>query len=293
MTIAVWKTGHEIADTVADVLARGVCYDQGRAETWTSNEDSERNEHLNYWRNGRPVDIEDTHIGYGILRGMKEVFEIANQRNEKWFNVDRGYFKPGHFDGYYRISYKGTQQTANLDTLEPDYERFDKLGIELKPWRGFARNKPVLIIPPTEYVQNFFCLEKDQNKWFTSLQYGPCSNGVIRTKIDNSPIIYDDYSHVVTFNSSVGWQALAEGIPCVSDPTHSIVGKWFANIPLADLAHAQYKDRHKLFAIMGRLQLTLKEIREGHLCPLLSQLISTSDGIPENPLQAMSLHTAS
>lgn len=281
MTIAVWKTGHEIADTVADALAEGL----------NGSELKDIRGCLSENRGGRRKAIEGytCHLAYGILRGTSEIFTAATSAKIPWFNVDRGYWKPGHYDGYYRISLRSTQQTIGLDRLEPDYERFDKLGIELKPWRGFDDSKPVLVCSPTTYVRDFF----DCHDW-EYCNAGPLKNFVIRHKDDPSPINFDDYNYVLTFNSSVGWQAMAAGIPCVSDPMHSIVGKWFADISLADLSHAQYADRYELFAVMGGLQLTTKEIREGHLCPLLSKLCKfTSGGTLESPSQAMSLHTAS
>lgn len=246
------KTGHIIADTVAAALEEG----------------------LYGAFNGSSMDIP---IGYGILRGTAEQFKKA----KNYLHIDRGYFKPGHYAGYYRVSLNGTQQTTGLDQFEDD-ARFRQLGIEVKPWRGFDRSKPVLVIPPTEYVEDFF------GKWF--LQPGTLRGDtkyVSRDKSCKEPINFDDYSHVITFNSSVGWQALQNGIPCVSDPTHSIVGARYHNISLDNLEEAQYIDRHKLFAVMANLQLSLEEIRAGtKLWELLSKLLnltSLSDSTAGSP----------
>jgi len=252
MKVAVWRTGHEIADTVASAIQEGL----------------------------PDIAAPNVGIGYGILRGMTAGFK----QYPHWFNVDRGYWKPSHYNGYYRISLRSTQQTFGLDKLKPDYDRLRALGIELYPWRGFDDSKSVLVCPPTHHVSEFFGLGQ--------LWKYPSTKCILRNKGDASPINFDDYNYVYTFNSSVGWQALAAGIPCISDPKHSIIGAWFGNSLTDSLSKKQHTEREQLFAVMSGLQLTLKEMREGKLWPLMSQLMSLSDGIQENPLDHMSPLTA-
>lgn len=230
------KTGHEIADTVAAALEEGLYGTLDRI-------------------------LPSMPIGYGILRGTAEEFKKA----KNYIHLDRGYFKPSHYDGYYRVSLNGTQQTTGLDQFEDD-TRFKQLDIEVKLWRGFDKSKPVLVIPPTDVVMQFFDI-------LTGV-YLPETPYVIRRKGDIAIINFDDYNYVLTFNSSVGWQALLNGIPCVSDPTHSIVGSRYHNISLDNLEEAQYIDRHKLFAVMANLQLSLQEIRAGKICNLVERLLS-------------------
>lgn len=227
------RTGHPIADTIADSIP------------------------------DMPLDAD---IGYGILRGNAEVFKGS----PCWFNIDRGYFHPGHFDGYYRVSLRGTQQTRFWP--EPDYDRMRALRIDTKPWRGFDHSKPVLVVPPTKHVMQFFGLHHWKHPY-----------GVISTKGHAMDINFQDYSYIYTFNSSLGWQALMAGIPCISDTTHSIVGSYFNNLSLDQLAEAQYVDRERLFAIMSGLQLTLKEMREGKLWTLVEMLYGLA-GMTVRPL---------
>lgn len=277
MRIAVWKTGHEIADTVADAVAAGI----PGAEVW----------HTGFIKSDPFSFIKllrryDAHIGYGIKRGMDKVFRECDRQGLPWFNIDRGYFNPNHYDGYYRVSLCGTQQTIGLDKLESDGERFEALGIEIGQCQYYKDY--VLVIPPTDLVKEFFRL-KD---WGLPDSF-QCQRGIIwRNKDDKIPLA----SHlgmcgrVLTFNSSVGWEALRLGIPVGSDEVHSIVGAWRKVIdkPL----HLDIESRQKLFAIMGDLQMTLQEIRNGHLCTLLPKLLklhnpsqSISAGIPVSPSQ--------
>lgn len=233
MKVCVWKTGHEIADTVAKAID---------AEVRTI---------------GEPLGDADVHIAYGILRGTADVFRKA----PVWFHVDRGYTNPGHFDGNYRVSLRGTQQTG----FWPEPVKHD---VKLLPWRGFDHSKPVLVCPPTDAVRDFFSLQE----W----THTNVKHYVVRKKGDQNPLNFNDYNYVLTFNSSVGWQAIAAGIPCVSDTTHSIIGTFFKNIPLANLSGAQYVERKRLFGTMSALQMTLEEMKQGKLWQLMSNLLSIS-----------------
>lgn len=265
--VAVYKTGHEIADTVANAIMVGL--DNASLHDTSSIVDS------------------DCSIAYGILRGAEDVF----RRSKLWFNLDRGYFHPSHYDGYYRISLQGTQQTRFWP--DSDDSRLNALGLDIKPWRGLDFSKPVLVCPPTDQVVKFFGLRKD--KWLISvIAHHP--NYVIRQKGDQSPINFQDYNYVHTFNSSVGWQALMAGIPCVSDPTHSMAASWFytkyGKLSLDELAQKQLDDRYKLFTAMSNLQLTLDEIKQGKLWPLMISMCSLGS-TTGRPLPVMSAPTAS
>lgn len=277
MKICVWRTGHEIADTVADAVYEGlerVC-EVSLVETGLGVSDF-RGE----------LGWGDIHIGYGILRGMDQIFKaLSGEENyykcldirKPWFNIDKGYFKPGHYDGYYRVSLNGTQQTC-FDGLEPDYDRLDQLGIEIMP--GQARPGKIMLCGPTAYVEEFFGMKSQD--WAIKQAYTEpeLSKGYInRPKGCERPLQDDlDRCHkFITFNSSVGWEALRQGIPVLSDETHSIVGAYqkLFDRPL----HMDYDARRKLFALMASLQLTLDEIKNGKLWPLMSRLISSSAGM--------------
>jgi len=280
MKIAVWKTGHQIADTVAESVSLG--FSEGFLKLKSGIEGVGK-----FTTNIPNIDIEDDiipsydiHIGYGILRGMDEVFRASDKAGKHWFNIDRGYFKPCHFDGYYRISYKGTQQTTGLDRLEPDYARLEQLGIEILPYRGF-NDGGVLYCPPTHHAAMFFGKRM-------MIDANSCGHKLtVRRKEMNLPLQpdLDGCSMVYTFNSSVGWEALRQGIPVASDPYHSICG---AYQKLVDkMLYQDYEERRKLFAIMASLQLTLAEIRNGLLWPIIQKLLSLSDMTKEKKSQSM------
>lgn len=260
MKIAVWRTGHPIADTVGRSFFNGI-HDRYEA-IYNCNEWS---------KDGRAmlVSENDAHIGYGILRGMDDIFRECDKQNKHWLNVDNGYFNPGHFNGYYRISYKGTQ--ARYDARFPCKE-FEG---EFEPIKKYDKSKPMLVCPPTNPVIEFFELAGT----FFEI---PCKNYVIRNKGDNSPINWSDYSAVLTFNSSVGWKAIQQGIPCLSDTTHSVVGSYYNTKSIDELIEKfNTMPRAPLFNFMQSHQFTLEEIEQGKAWPLINYYTSSSVTIQE------------
>lgn len=273
MRIAVWKTGHAIADTVADALREG--FDGEIKDT--------RFDAPNSGEYG-------AHIAYGILRGTSDIFKA----NPSYFNVDRGYFTPGHFDGYYRISYRGTQ--AKYDAAYPINSTYR---VDLLKCRVGLIGNYILICPPTEPVCAFY--EINYNSWVdwaiaeskkTGLYYIKRSKG----DTGNASDFLDGAAAVITFNSSLGWQALINGIPCLSDPQHSVVGSYYNTKSIDELLEmVNNVPRKPLLDFMASHQFTLDEIRRGDAWPLIKFYLSksSSDMMAGKRLQAMSQPTAS
>lgn len=246
MKICIWRTGHEIADTVADAVNEAVPADKLFLDLDTDEV--------------FPLEA-DVHIGYGILRDMDTVWRECERHNKPYFIVDRGYWKPGHYDGYYRVSLCGTQQTSGWP--EPDYARWDTLGLEIEPYR--ERSGYTLVCPPTAHVDEFFDV-----KWWCE----PKPNMLYRPK-DCKRSLEDDLagaSRVSTFNSSVAWEALRRGIPMQSDSEYSMLGAWIRAKNLDNIA-AVMDSRRELFATQAAMQMTLEEMRRGRLFPLIQKLL--------------------
>lgn len=231
--LKIWKTGHQIADTVAEAFARG-----------------------NYKF--------DADLVYGILR--HNVFDTA----EHWLEVDNGYFNPGHFGGNYRISYKGTQAKWHEGIPQKD------IGFELEAWKPrvhwTGKEKKVLICPPTNEVKKFF----DLKEWQVD-----CTDLIveIREKGAATAIDWENIGGVITFNSSVGWEALRRGIPCISDTEHSIVGSYYKHeLGKLNLDYTFENvlkiSREPLFKGMRAHQFTLAEIEQGRAWELIKHYIS-------------------
>lgn len=224
------KTGHEIADTVSDLIGE--------------------------------LPDDDYTIAYGILR-----HSVFND-NRRWFECDKGLYSAGHYTGNYRLSFRGTQPIYSGDNSlsEPH-------GQTLEPWRGSG--EWTMICPPTGYVCDFFKI--DYSSWlFETLKL--CREFpepyMIRTKDADNPIDWPLVKRVVTFNSTVGFEALRRGIEVISDPIHSTIGSYTRYIGKT----IDY-DRDILFNFAEAHNFRLSE--KDKICQLVQHYLSTSDGTQE------------
>lgn len=222
------KTGHEIADTVSDLIGE--------------------------------LPDGDYNCAYGILR--HDLFGGS----KVWFEVDKGFFEAGHYDGNYRISFLGTQPVYS-----PAGPR-EKCLLDFAPWQ--VGNKGyTLILPPTEHVCQFFNINLAE--WLSNAlrQAGPSYR--VRYKASTLPLDLNHVGKVITFNSTVGVEALRLGIPVISDPEHSTIGSYCKYIGGID-----GYDRTEVFSFLSAHQFKLDE--KGKIWGLINHYKSGLAGIVGN-----------
>lgn len=254
----IWQTDHEISQTVSRSLRNG-----------TSGA-------LRHVRSYEPADYETPALAYGILRGAASIF----RGSRRWFNVDNGYFNPGHYDGYYRISYLGTQPRY-MAGIEAD------TALDIKPFRGGDR---IMIVPPSIAVCQFYTI--DPVKWLCDA-VAKCNKPYFIKQKDGAPIIFDGVAKIITFNSSIGWLGLMEGIEVDSDPLHSVVGSYYATKSIDSSVDFAHIGREPLFRFMRAHQFTLREIEHGDAGWLIKHYLSMSGMIQEKQSVLMLPHIAS
>lgn len=204
------KTGHIIADTVSDLIGE--------------------------------LPDGNYKIAYGILRHA----QFAG--HDAWFELDKGYWGPKHFDGLYRLSYRGTQGRYSPDAPHKPHR------LTLEPWKT-ERGHQVLICPPTNEVCKFFGVNLPT--WiFTAVADCKGQAYAIRYKgmPEPVPVNWDIVDRIVTFNSTIGIEALRRGIPVISDPEHSSIGSYTKFINRLDGF-----DRDPLFSFLDGHQFHLHE----------------------------------
>ncbi len=251
MRVTIWVTEHQISQRVGSSLKLGLKDDAVLA---TPIQYSDEN-----------INATDVHIGYGILRGMAEVYRRVEHAGKHWFNIDLGYFDPGHFEGQYRIAYKGTQNTFDA-RIQSDHCP------DMDPWREGGQF--ALICPPTEHTTRFFNV--NEATWLDQATAHATQLGLtpkIRRKGDTEHLddAFATAGAVLAFNSSVAWKALQLGIPAFSDVEHSVVGSWHGTIQSID--ELKKLSRESLFRFMCANQLSLLDIQQGKLLPILKRSI--------------------
>lgn len=211
----------------------------------------------------------DAVVAYGILRGTPELM----RSHPHWFEIDKGLTDAEHYDGQYRLSYRATQPIYGKYSSPPT----QAYNGEILPWKDSGHT---LICPPTQHVCEFFGLGRQINYALSVLSSEDVNPNEcrIRQKGDDSAIEWDKIGKLVTFNSSLGFEALKRGIPVISDPLHSTIGSFTKNI-----GKTCGYDRLPLFEFAGGHQFKLSD--GAKLWQIIKNYISTSGMIQERPLQ--------
>lgn len=242
MTIYVWRTGHQINETLSMALHAGIPQNILKHTEWADNYFNSTNKHVA--------------VGYGILRGTGDIFHHNEQHGVDYYEVDRGYINPGHFDGYYRISKNGTQ--ARYRDINLPSDRLDKLKFKRENW--YNPKGHVLICPPTEYIESFYDLVPGQ--WLEHAIDLCDRRGyryIVRNKSSSAPLNSDlkDAQLVMTFNSNVAVDATIKGIPVIASEPSIVEGWRLESTPPTD------EEVSKLLRFISYNQFTLEEIRNG------------------------------
>lgn len=256
--IHLWTTSHEISDHVMRQVRKAFMTPLRHASLLSNEE------------------MVAESIGYGILRGLMHIFRRCEKKNVDWWELDNGYFKRGHFQGYYRVSKNNL--TANFDEKMANSlfdDRFEALGIPVLPWREPNASDHILICPPTESICEFFDLGEC---FLTRKEHQDLVDSgrkiILRKKGDPTPLkdhLTGCYA-VVTHSSNVGVDALLLGIPAITK-NHTI-NQW-NNLKTCDITSYTSliaSDRRKLFNYMANCQFTLAELAKSETWDLIFKI---------------------
>lgn len=246
----VWKTEHYINRFVTEAFYEGLLKHEPKAK-------------LRSVSDYNPREVKHA-ISYGILRGTDSIYKLSTSNSQEYWEIDRGYFKPAHFEGYYRVSKNDLRASYVKGRLPTD--RFEMLRIHFAPWR--TNGKHILVCPPTAAVAQFTGLDLQQ--WIISVEdeihrYSDRPI-IIRGKDSKTPLQQDLHNcHcVITYNSNVAIDALLAGIPVISLDYLTDIYPWnrlrIHDIETDGLCVANRAD---LFSFLSYCQFTLEEFKAG------------------------------
>lgn len=258
--IYIWQTSHQINEKLSLALHAGIPQSILKHTEWADNYFHSTNKHVS--------------ISYGILRGNADIFKHNANHAVDYWEVDRGYINPHHFDGYYRFSKNGLQAVYKDKDLPSD--RLDKLKYKLENW--FNPKGRIIVCPPTEPIESFYSIPK--GSWLSSVTEYLTKLGrpfKVREKGVATPLEHDlqDAYCVVTFNSNVAVDATIKGLPVITDCSvlngwnDSQIGERMANGTLEPQSNEAVQ---KLLRFISYNQFTLEEIRSGMAWKLLNHI---------------------
>jgi hypothetical protein len=194
---------------------------------------------------------------WGLLRGSPELIAQSLRREQPWVYLDHGYFHRGHYEGHYRLTLCDFQQR---EMTERPADRWDKLGIRLKPWR---RGGDIIVCPPSENVSKIFGLDGWEAWALKTLKAHTDRPIKVRRKSDPNGFLHaiGNAHCVVTHNSLAAVEAAVFGVPVFVDKSSAA-----APIGLTDLSKIEtplYPDREMWARSLAYGQYTRAEMKAG------------------------------
>ena len=219
-----------------------------------------------------------------------------------WLYVDNGYFRSGHFLGYYSATWNAFQHTG-FGVYERGKERYDSLVMchQLKPWK--KAGDYILVLPPTEVfssLQGFTPVEwladtEKKLKKYTDrpmrvrAKPGSILGGV---QVPEGPSLEVDLARayaVVSYNSKATIQAIIEGVP-VFTPTPCCTYS-MAHDSLYNIEEPYYPDdRERWLHALAANQFTLEEMRSGYCTRVLMEDIQSGHRIRPHPAGELQIY---
>lgn len=245
-TVQVCQTFHHINQTVSQALVQGL---NGKLldKPWTPMEPG-------------PIAM------YGMMRGLKRIYNYALRDHRNWFYADRGYLSPGHYDGYYRLTRNAIQCDGRGEPLDPSrVEVHDVLRL-IRPWR--RSGSFVLICPPTGRYANLLGFHHQRWKDKTKASLKQLTDRQLRMRVKNDRKkrpFHEDLRGcwcVVTHSSNVVVESVLRGVPViVLGPS---AGAGIGGTSLKEIESPPTPDdRERWLRLLACHQWTLAEIRSG------------------------------
>lgn len=203
-------------------------------------------------------------VTWGLLRGSWEAMAHWSSTKRPYLYMDHGYFGGrGHYNGYYRCVWNGTQ--GDMLPAAPSEDRWRALGQPMRPWRRDGRN--IIVCPPSPTVEALF---HDAKGWRERVmaQLGRYTDRpiIVREKGDAQltplSLALQDAHCLITFNSNAAIEAVLEGVPVfVGLSAARPLGR--CDRQLHHLEDPLYPEREPHLHALAYGQFTLQEMRSG------------------------------
>ena len=238
-----------------------------------------RVKHIDEFLSGQYVPPKHVAV-WGVLRGGEQIINWAQKNRRNYYYFDNPYLKFVSGKRTFRLT-KNESQITQYKNYGVD--RMHKGFLPLQPYRVTDPNKSILVCPPGEGMVHYWNLHNWLEHTLRVLQQSTRrqievrqkpspvrvfrkSDGLLDTWEDKNFVQNTESldsvlarSHaVVTFNSTVAFEALRQGIPVFCSPYCSAA--LLGNTDIREIENPLLTDRIKLFATLAYSQWTMEEL---------------------------------
>lgn len=202
---------------------------------------------------------------YGVSKFTLPIWRACQEQEREFYYLDNGYFRPGHFEGFYRVT-RNAAQIAGEGRGDP--ARWRALGLDFAPWRQGGRH--VLVIGQSRTYFEMRGQRPGDWLWETLAQISRATDRPIivrpkpRATSPKRPLADDlrDAWCVVCHTSNVAVEAVLAGIPAFV--TGACAARPMAETDLSKIETPRRPDGREQWAgVLAANQWTLDEIRSG------------------------------
>lgn len=197
---------------------------------------------------------------YGILRGTGEAIKTCIKMDRDYYHIDHGYFLPGHYEGYYRVTKNG--QMADGTGNYPS-DRWDFLNIQMKPWRTAGEH--IVVCPISRFVAAYEGIDETTwtNQMVADLKKFTDRPIIIKPKDSDQllSVTIQGAHALVCYNSMAALNSILDGIPAFAIDNPAI-----GPVSLDDISQIEEPkicDREQWAYNLAYSQWTLDEFRNG------------------------------
>lgn len=221
---------------------------------------------------------------YGLLRGCLDIWHQARAACRNWLYIDNGYFKTGHFDGHYSVTWNRFQHDGRGD-YPRGYERAKALGLTIEPWS--KGGKHILIMPPTDIFANLMGFTPGDWVSDTTEKLKNHTDRPIKVRYkpkpgSKGPTLREDVEGchaVVTYNSKAACEALLWGYPAFVTTKNAATA--LAKRDITEIEDPLREGNREMWlAALAANQWTLAEMKSGRCFRDLEDDLSTKRTVP-------------
>src|SRR3990172_5148393 len=220
-------------------------------------------------------------IVYGIMRGTGEIIQQCEGAGLDYLYCDHSYFdrcrvdySKERWEGYYRLvpNHRYFQRSADMPS-----DRWDKLGIELKPWRKGGSH--VVVIPITKWVGAFYGIDPEAwlRRTIATLRQHTDRDIVVKQKdLGQLSSALEGAWALVTFASNAAIEAVIQGIPIFTAAVAAAAP--MANQRIEEIetpATCGMAERERHLSNLAYQQFTPQEIADGAARAILMEQFGT------------------
>lgn len=227
----------------------------------------------------------DAAIFWGFWENCQRIVEVCRREGKPWVYVDLAYW--GRDKNYFKVSVNERHPDDYLMKWDAPSDRWDALGLEIKPWRKPSTTAPIILAgmsgkaawswkfgPTVQQAGNVYerwAVAQIKNHTERQIIYRPKPNWVAATPIDGASydktrpveLMLKGAHCVVTHHSNVGTDAIIAGVP-VFTRRGAAIHMGMSDSHLSEIEAPVYPDgREQWAANLAYCQWTLNEMAAG------------------------------